>query len=144
MKPHEANGGPGRDVLIRLQGEGMGSQDIAARYGVARQTVDHWMKKAGMFTNTRPGLLSHRDMIPWQLKTAHHNDGVARGLRAISRQRQGADLDQRTQNQAAQLLDYLARSHRVVQYSREDGFTMIPFDPEVDEPGALVRRPPAN
>lgn len=140
MKPHGAGGGPSSDVIRSLVAGGMTTMQVATHYGVSRGAAENWFRKAGL-APVSGERLSHKRFLPWEVSRDHLWDSVARALRAWSRESQGVELNPRERGQVNRLRDFLAETDRVVKYSWDEGFTLVPRDPTIDDPELPIRRP---
>lgn len=139
MQPWQASGGPSPETLKGLLDAGVTQREIGERYGVTRQTVYYWIKRAGL--GVRPAGMSHKDFLPWDVKAEDHHDSIARALRWYSTKQQGGDLDPVARREVERLLEFLKEEKVVVDYSRERGFHFRRRKPGVDKASDIIRRP---
>ena len=139
MQPWQAGGGPSDDVLRELIDAGVTQREIGERYGVKRQTVGYWIKRAGL--GTRSAGRSHKDYLPWDVKAEDHHDSIARALRWYSTREQGGDLDPVAKREVERLLEFLKEEKVVVDYERDRGFFFRRRKPGVDRVTDIIRRP---
>lgn len=142
-KPWEFNGGPGPEKIREMITAGMSAGDIAKDLGVGKSTAEHYMRRAGYTPQSQPRM-SHRELIPWEINSkerAHVDHGIRFGLRAWSKERQGAELTRSERSQLNTLRRHLAYHGRVVDYSRDEGWKLVPRDPAIDDPDLPIRRP---
>jgi hypothetical protein len=85
--------------------------------------------------------ISHKEQIPWLISKGHHNHPLLRALRYRSRKKQGFPLSDDQQRRVDTLERGLAEHDQVVNYSSESGFYLVPRDPKIDSPDAVVRLP---
>lgn len=135
----KAGGNPGKETLERLITGGLTQEKIGERYGVTRSTVSYWMRSVGISRGVTG--MNHKEVLPWDMKAADHQDGIARALRWYNRDRHGEELDAMQRREMQRLLTYLERRQVVVDYTREDGFVLRPRDPGLDAPDDVIRRP---
>lgn len=156
MKPHALGGGPDCEDLAKLLNDGYSDSDVARLYGVRRQTATYWRVRCGIAA-PGPGLdrpprrerVSHKELIPWRVSTAHLNDPIRRRLVTVSLIRHGVDVSSDARARADELLAFLAERDVVVTYDGDhqsaDGesapFFFVPRDAAVDAPGDIIRRP---
>lgn len=112
---------------------------LAQHYNVDRTTVEYYLRRAGL-APTRPRL-SYKDMVPWQLAGADAWHGIPAALRAWSKERQNVPLTQPEESRLRQLRDHLAKHDRVVHYTRDGGWALVPRDPKRDDPALPILRP---
>lgn len=85
----------------------------------------------------------YEDMIPWTVKTEHASRRDVEYLRAEGRRRKGEALSEKEARRLTEWKKLLKEKGAVVTYNpdSEQGFFWVPFDPEKDAPGDLIRRP---
>lgn len=141
MKPHGAGGGPGAEAIRKMVAEGLSAMDIAQRYGVSRGSAENWLRRAGVapLTGSR---LRHDRLLPWRpLAPEHTYHPIAKALRLWSREMQGGTLTEKELQSLRRLRDFITPRDLVVQYSEDEGFTLVPRDPAIDDPELPIRRP---
>jgi hypothetical protein len=139
MQPWAANGGPSDEKLRELLDQGLTQKEIGERYGVRRQTVGYWVKRAGL--SNRATAITHKDYLPWNVRDTDHHDSIARALRWYSTLQQGGELDYVAKREVQRLLDFLKARNVVVNYDRDRGFFLVPRKPGVDKATDIIRRP---
>lgn len=138
---------PDDETLRALRRQGLSQTQIAERFNVSRQTVGNWLRGAHLpsrvshFPGSEP--VAHKDILPWTIRGADHQDQIARALRWYNKQQHGDDLTDQQQAGVDRLLDYLEKHGRVVDYTREEGFVLRPRTAGVDADGDIIRRPPS-
>ena len=151
------DGGPGEEELRRLViDEQHSDTEIAAIYGVARQTVMYWRLKAGIphpgrghgpRAKRRAQRYSHKDTIHWRVRVEDMNHPVRKRLVDYSLRKQGEKLAPDAEGRLDDFLDKLRRFDVVIDYrpdnivdGRREPFVYVPRDPTVDAEGDIVRR----
>jgi hypothetical protein len=86
-------------------------------------------------------IVRNDDLIPWSVKEEHRWRHAVLMLRAVARQREGAELDESTAKSLASWLRSLEESNAVVHYDPDtkDGFWYVDRRPGIDLD--LIREP---
>lgn len=135
---------PDADTLRELVRQGKSDPQIAAEYGVTRQAVAYWRKKEHIAPHggSPAPHLTHKKYLPWTLVTKHANKWPAKILRIHSTIQQGGEVSDEDRRNVERFLAFIKSEGRVVDYSREGGFTLVKRDPKLDRRGDIIRRPP--
>ena len=96
--------------------------EIARMYGRTRTAIHYWRERFDLGPRRPTVRMSHKDYLPWTVRSEHARDYAARMLRLCSAFDQGAELTETELRQRQRFLDYLDEHQVVVDYDPDRGF----------------------
>lgn len=138
MRPYANGGGPTDARIRQYVADGYDAPMLADLLGVNVSTVRYYIRRAGVSRSEVDGYMTHEKFLPWRMSAEDSQDEIARVLRFWSQQDQGQRLKPAYIQKVNRLRAHLERYDRVITYSRNTGFRLVPRQP-TDNPDLPVR-----